>query len=104
MQTQVEPRSPKRIQALTAIVGSMLRMGIRDYRRSIKRSDVVLSGQNRDLWALRTTGWLTPEQVARVVVLIERLQSEVSRSKGAGRLYAATLVFAPIDERQRKRK
>jgi len=103
MESQVEPRSPKRNQALTAIVGSMMRMGIRDYRRSIRRPDVVVSGPNRDLWALRTTGWLTPAQVAKVVRLIQRLLGEVSRSKGPGRLYAATLVFTPLDHRPRER-
>ena len=91
-----EPRSPERGKAINAIVGSMLRLGIRDFRRAFKDPDVSVSGDARDLWALRTTGWLTREQVVAVNRLIRRLAREVSRAKQPGRLYGVTLLFTPL--------
>ena len=104
LETRLEPRTPEKAQAVAAIVGSIVRMANRDYRRSIKRADVALSGPHRELWAIRTTGWLTEAQVATVARLIDRLLKEVSRPKGPGRLYGATLVFTPLHHRQRERK
>jgi DNA-binding transcriptional ArsR family regulator len=101
--SRLEPRTPERAKAVTAMVGSMLRMGLRDYRRSIKRPDVKLTGSNRELWAARTTGWLTSAQVSRVIRSIERLLLEVSKKKGPGRLYGVTLVFTPLHGRHRAR-
>jgi len=104
LQLRLEPRSPEREKAATAIVASMMRMGVRDYKRSIKRADVVAFGPDRDVWALRTTGWLTPAKVKKVVRSIQRLLSDVSQPKGAGQLYGLTLAFAPVNQRGRERK
>src|SRR5580700_3502221 len=67
LELRLEPRTPAREAAASAIVTSMMRMGIRDYQRAIGREDFVVSGPDRDVWALRTTGWLTPEKVKKVV-------------------------------------
>jgi DNA-binding transcriptional ArsR family regulator len=104
LELRVEPRTPARETAATAIVASMMRMGVRDYRRSIKREDVTVSGPDRDMWALRTTGWLSPTQVKKVVRSIQRLLADVSQPKGPGRLYGLTLAFAPVHQRGRERK
>ena len=104
LELSLDPRNASREKAATAIVTSMMRMGTRDYRRSIKRADVVATGPNRDLWALRTTGWLTEADVAKIARSIQRLMTEVSQPKRPGRLYGLTLVFAPLLERARERK
>ena len=104
LELRLDPRSPAREQAAGAIVASMMRMGIRDYRRSIKRPDVVASGPDRDVWALRTTGWLAPADVKNVVKSIKRLLADVSQPKGPGRLYSLTLAFSPVQQRARERK
>ncbi|HEY5096302.1 MAG TPA: helix-turn-helix domain-containing protein [Candidatus Eremiobacteraceae bacterium] len=104
LELRLDPRSPAREKAASAIVSSMMRMGIRDYGRSIRRADVVASGPDRDLWALRTTGWLTPANVAKVARSIQRLLTSVSQPKGPGQLYGLTLVFAPLHQRGRERK
>ncbi|HKW45051.1 MAG TPA: helix-turn-helix domain-containing protein [Candidatus Eremiobacteraceae bacterium] len=96
-----EPRTPARSEAIGDIVGSMLRLGTRDYRRALKESDVRLTGDDRDLWALRTTGWLTKEQVKKVNALIAQLVREASRPKQAGQLYGLTLLFTPLTGRDR---
>jgi DNA-binding transcriptional ArsR family regulator len=104
LELRLEPRTPAREAAASAIVTSMMRMGIRDYQRAIGREDFVVSGPDRDVWALRTTGWLTPEKVKKVVRSIQRLLADVSAPKGPGRLYGLTLAFVPLPQRGRVRK
>jgi DNA-binding transcriptional ArsR family regulator len=104
LELRLDPRSPARQKAASAIVSSMMRMGIRDYGRSVKREDVVASGPDRELWALRTTGWLPPASVAKITRSIQHLMTNVSQPKGPGKLYGLTLVFAPLHQRGRERK
>src|SRR5258705_8148164 len=42
---------------VSGIVGAMLRLGIRDFRRA-SSGDAVTRGPQRELWALRATGWI----------------------------------------------
>lgn len=103
IQLQLEPRTPSRNRAATAIVSSAMRMGIRDYKRALAEPDVVTTGARREVWALRTTGWLTGSQLQEVVALIGRLVNDVSRPKDEGRLFGLTLAFAPVHQRGRER-
>jgi DNA-binding transcriptional ArsR family regulator len=96
-----EPRSERNRQAVTAIVGSMLRLGIRDFRRAFQ-SDVMVSGAQRELWALRKTGRLSLAQIAGVNRSIESLKGTLSKPNRGGRLYGITVLLTPLDHRQRK--
>ena len=83
----------------------MLRLGIRDYRASIQDPDVRLSGDERELWALRTTGWLSMKQLRAVNALVRRMIHDVSRpSRKGSKLYAVTLLLTPLDYRHRKKQ
>ncbi len=86
--------------ALTAAVSSMLRLGIRDFRQAIRNQDVVVSGNRRDLWALRKTGWLSLKDMAHVNDSIAHLTDAVSRPRGRGRLYAITILLTPLNRRR----
>jgi DNA-binding transcriptional ArsR family regulator len=92
-----------RARAAGAIVSGMLRLCIRDYRRAFGRSENRVSDPVRDVWALRTTGWLTPREVADVNRHVRGLRDAVSRSGPRGRLYAVTILLAPLDHRSRPR-
>jgi DNA-binding transcriptional ArsR family regulator len=96
------PPSAARDRRLTGIVGSMLRLGARDYRRALDSPEVVVTGSRRELWALRTTGWLSPAQIATVNRNIHRLMGSVSKPRGRGRLYGVTVLLTPLDHRARK--
>jgi DNA-binding transcriptional ArsR family regulator len=96
-----EPRSETNRRAVTAIVGSMLRLGIRDFRRAFQ-SDVIVSGAQRELWALRKTGRLSLAQIAGVNRSIESLKGTLSKPNKGGRLYGITVLLTPLDHRQRK--
>ena len=101
LKLEYRPRDPANARAVTAIVASMLRLGTRDFRRAFNSADVVVSGPHRDLWALRSTGWLSNRQLAPVNQSLRRLVRAVSTPRGKGRLYALTIVLTPLDRRRR---
>jgi predicted transcriptional regulator len=86
---------------ISAIVGSMLRLGIRDFRRTFQNGDARVSGSGRELWALRTTGWLTSRDIVSVNQSIKSLNLAVSKPRRKGRLYAITVMLTPLDHRSR---
>jgi DNA-binding transcriptional ArsR family regulator len=103
-QLQYEPRSEPNRRAVTTIVSSMLRLGIRDFRRAFRRGDVIVAGRHRELWGLRKVSRLTLPQLAAVNRLIERMLLATSKPKGRGRLYAVTVLLTPLDHRRRGAK
>jgi hypothetical protein len=88
-----------RAQAVTDIVSSMLRLGGRDFRRALASQGNRLEGPERDLWALRTTGWLLPSQIRRVNRMILALSKEATRNQPGGRLYSVTVLLTPLNHR-----
>ena len=101
---RLEPRSVENARAVGKIVASMLRLGIRDYRAANQAPDVKRSGDARELWALRTTGWLSRTQLRAVNALIRRMMNNVSQpSRRGSRLYAVTLLLTPLHYRRSKK-
>lgn len=94
---QYKPEEPANRNAVRAIVGSMLRLGIRDFGRALQKGNVVVAGAHREIWALRRTGRLSLGQIPRVNRLIERLRLAMTSPSGRGRLYAVTVVLTPLD-------
>jgi len=88
-----------RAQAVTDIVSSMLRLGGRDFRRALASADNRLEGPERDVWAMRTTGWLTPSQIRRVNQMILALSKQATRQSPGGRLYSLTVLLTPLNHR-----
>jgi DNA-binding transcriptional ArsR family regulator len=84
---------------ITTIVGSMLRLGTRDFARAFRHGDAKVSGAQRELWALRRIGWLTGRQVVELNRSMTHLSDAVSKPGGKGRLYAITLLLTPLDRR-----
>ena len=94
-----EPRSAANRQAVTAIVASMLRLTSRDFEGSFQQGEVVVSGAQRELWAWRRVGRLSPAQVARLNRRVQDLADVISAPRGHGRLYAVTVIITPLDHR-----
>jgi DNA-binding transcriptional ArsR family regulator len=95
-----EPGNETNRRGVNAIVSSMLRLGIRDFRRGFQRTGVKVSGPHRELWALRKTGRLSLTDIAGVNRSIEKLKRSVSKPHGRGRLYGITVLLVPLDHRQ----
>ena len=53
LQLRYEPRNAGNRRAVSAVVASMMRMANRDFQRSFRPGQVVVSGVQRELWALR---------------------------------------------------
>ena len=102
---QYEPENKANRSAVTAIVASMLRLTMRDFRDSFRPGNVCVSGAGRELWAARKVGRLASQQLGAlntgIAALLERL---AAKSTQKGRLYAVTVVLTPIDHRGTGRK
>jgi DNA-binding transcriptional ArsR family regulator len=98
-----DPRNQSNRDKVTAIVASMLRLGLRDFRRAFHES-VAVSGEHRELWALRKTGRLSHAQIANVNRSIANLKRSVSNPHGDGRLFAITVILTPLDRRRSPRR
>src|SRR5262249_27939086 len=81
---------------VNSIIASMLRLGIRDFRRSFRAGKASVSGRYRELWALRNTGWLSRKQVADVNRHIEKISEVLASPAQSGRLYAITVLLTPL--------
>jgi DNA-binding transcriptional ArsR family regulator len=88
---------------MSAIVRSMLRLGMRDYQRALEAGDAEVTGPRRDLWAVRKSGWLTPGQVREVNRHIAALVRTFRPSR-RGRLYGITVLLTPLDRRRPRTK
>jgi hypothetical protein len=94
------PSTPAgRGRTVTPVVTAMLRLGIRDFRRALADGRVRFDGPDREVWAVRTTGWLSASQLRRVNRLIRELARSTAQRGPARRLYAATVVLAPLVQR-----
>src|SRR6202050_4682602 len=66
LRVQYKPRDRANRKAVSAIAASMLRLAIRDFRRSFQRGHVLVSGAHRELWSLRKVGRLSRAQLAQL--------------------------------------
>lgn len=87
---------------IVAIIGSLMRLGARDFRHAFQRGNAKVTGPGRELWALRTTGWQTPAKIAEINRSIESLTRAFSNQRNKGRLYGITVLLTPLDHRGRR--
>jgi DNA-binding transcriptional ArsR family regulator len=99
-----EPGAHGNSRAVSAIVAAMLRLGARDFRKAAERPSVRTQGPRRELWALRVTGWLSAAELAQVNRQVHALRTTVGRPRPRGKLYAVTVLLAPLDHRARKKQ
>lgn len=88
---------------VTSIVSSMLRLGIRDFKRAATLPGVRTREPGRELWALRVTGRLAPADLKEINRRIHGIRKTVG-SKPQGKLYAITILLAPLEHRARKKQ
>ena len=82
---------------INPIIASMMRIGTRDFRKAFRAGKAIVSGTDRELWALCNTGWLSQKQVGEVNRYIEKIRAVLLRRPGNGRLYAVTMLLTPLD-------
>lgn len=99
MSLAYRPGKKGNVKEVNAIIASMLRLGIRDFRKAHQDPDAIISGPHRELWAARRTAWLSRSQVARVNRYIHKLMNEMAAPGRAGRLYSVTVALTPLARR-----
>jgi hypothetical protein len=85
-------------KGIAPIVDSMLRLTSRDFKQAFHEEKVVVDGPQRELWANRSTGWLTREQIAEInrhIAAMLRI-TVASPPKDEKRLFALTMVLTPL--------
>ena len=98
MRLAYKPGLKGNAQQVTPIVNSMLRLTTRNFAEALNDPDTVVDGEHRELWATRTTSWLTEEQLAEVNHFITQLvRRSVSSSPMQARLFGLTMVLTPLN-------
>ena len=99
-----DPADEDNVAAVTAAVGGMLRLTERTFAAAYQPG-AVTAGPRRNLWAARTEGWLSPDEVEQVNRLLHRLRAMFDRPRAEGReLHALTFVIAPRAVGQRRQR
>lgn len=90
---------------LRAFAHGLLQIADRDFQAALERSDTVVAGSARTLWASRNKGWLAAGDVAEVNALLARLGELTSQPKADGReqLVSLAFVLAPTEARSKRR-
>lgn len=83
----------------------LLQIASRDFDNALQTEDVVVDGPRRELWASRNKGWLSPDDLAEVNALLERISILTSQPKAPERerLMSCAFVLAPINPRPKRR-
>lgn len=100
-----DPSSPVNASLVGRAVASMMRLAARDFRRGF-RLGVAVSGSRRELWAGRSSGWLSGADLARVNSLLTRLSAllQSSRRRPGSRFAAVTFTLVPLEPRPRRKE
>ena len=98
MYLRYDPSSSTNVEAVCRVAASMARVAVRDFRRGFRPDLAVVSGPRRNLWAARTTGWLSEDELQDLNEHLERILELLShnRSRNGRRLYALTWTLAPL--------
>jgi Helix-turn-helix domain len=99
---QPDDRANRR--AVTAIVDSLMRLGVRDFKHAFEKGGSAVTGPRRELWATRQIGWLLPAELESVNASIRRLRTAVSKPRREGRLYAITVLLTPLEMKPSDRR
>ncbi len=94
-------RSKARAEDMHAVVGGILRLAARDFRRGSRHPDTVVAGAQRNHAGARVRGWVDPHGLARVNELLEELGLMLRSSRPAPGTQPIALawVLAPVPER-----
>lgn len=90
---------------LVAFAHALLQIASRDFEAAVSAGAAVVEGTGRELWVSRNKGWLSREELAEVLQLLERLSQLTSQPKAPGRTRLTSLAFslAPLSARPKRR-
>lgn len=100
-----KPGATKNAEAVERTATSMSRLSQRDFASAIARSDSVVAGPLRELWAARVRAWVSDEEIAELNRLLNEIVQLLHRprAKKADKLIALHWIVAPIDAKPARR-
>lgn len=100
------PGATANAHAVGRVAASVLRVAERDFRRALADPGAVVEGPRRELWAARGKGWVSPDQLAEINQLLNRLTNllQQPRTPGEDTLVALSWVLAPLEPRSPRRE
>jgi hypothetical protein len=103
-----QPANRANKSAVLRVIASMLRSAERTFRRGFTPETAVVKGPRRNLWAARSRGALSSEELVELNELLHRLNTlmRAGRRDEAGddrerTMYELTFVLAPATSRDR---
>jgi DNA-binding transcriptional ArsR family regulator len=105
LRLRYKPGPTANARAVGRVAAGLSRLAQRDFARALRRSDTVVEGSMRELWAARFRGWFEPAGLAEVNQLLQRLVEKFDRSRPtpSGKLIALQWTLAPIDAKPSRR-
>ena len=104
-----DPDDSANVRAVNQLVKSMTSVAARDFAGGFVPGLAKCSGENRNLWAARTVGWLSREERKEVKALLARLLTLMDQPRTPDRHYLQALTFvwtpahpAPIRRKSRR--
>jgi hypothetical protein len=105
MRLRYKPGVTANAKAVTRVAASMSRLAQRDFTRALANPATVTEGPARELWVARLRGWASPDDLAEVNGLLQRISNVLlgTRPKPDGKLVAFHWILAPIDAKPARR-
>lgn len=85
--------------SVASVISAAMRLGMRDFKRAVRKGGVVVRGSNRDLWGARIKGWITPHNIRRINEVLNELR-ELMHNRGPARgtkAMSISFILAPAD-------
>lgn len=102
------PEQPRDAAALRKVVAGMLRIAGRDFNDALDGEageQLVVEGERRELWAARSKGWVSEDDLIEINRLLAQLHVLLEQPRDERRTHLTSLCFvlAPVAARPKRR-
>ncbi len=90
---------------MSKIADSLLNTARQNFNRGLESDCCVVKGEHRNLWAARSKGWLSPDELVGVNALLGRLSELLNQRKSPerGDPHVLSWAMAPVVVQQLRR-
>lgn len=85
--------------SVAAVIAAAMRLGMRDFKRAVRKGGVTVRGNARDLWGARIKGWITPHNIRRINEVLNELR-DLMHNRGPAKgtkAMSISFILAPAD-------
>ena len=99
------PANPEGRKAVIKSTAAMLRATARNFADAYERGIAVPAGSDRNIAAGRYKGWLSREEIQVILTHMDAVRSILAKERkgngSGGKLYAASMVLAPVEPNEK---